>query len=122
MYTCHFRNKGFTKEVFFLFLFFFLQLIYKLMSLPYRMRSELYSFQYISLFTAFSDRAVRILLSLEVRGQRAMGTRRVLVTGCSSGIGLAVAARLAKDELRRFKGQPFILFHLKTVDDRVALY
>ncbi|XP_070704049.1 retinol dehydrogenase 8 isoform X1 [Pempheris klunzingeri] len=32
-----------------------------------------------------------------------MGTRRVLVTGCSSGIGLAVAARLAKDELRRFR-------------------
>ncbi|KAK5856134.1 hypothetical protein PBY51_007752 [Eleginops maclovinus] len=32
-----------------------------------------------------------------------MGTRRVLVTGCSSGIGLAVAARLAKDELKRFK-------------------
>ncbi|XP_071328106.1 retinol dehydrogenase 8 [Trachinotus anak] len=32
-----------------------------------------------------------------------MGTRRVLVTGCSSGIGLAVAARLAKDEFRRFK-------------------
>ncbi|XP_038565909.1 retinol dehydrogenase 8 [Micropterus salmoides] len=32
-----------------------------------------------------------------------MGTRSVLVTGCSSGIGLAVAARLAKDELRRFK-------------------
>lgn len=25
------------------------------------------------------------------------------MTGCSSGIGLAVAARLAKDELRRFK-------------------
>uniref|UniRef100_A0A665XCX7 Zmp:0000001048 n=1 Tax=Echeneis naucrates TaxID=173247 RepID=A0A665XCX7_ECHNA len=35
--------------------------------------------------------------------QRAMGARRVLVTGCSSGIGLAVAARLAKDEFRRFK-------------------
>ncbi|KAM8843762.1 LOW QUALITY PROTEIN: retinol dehydrogenase 8 [Spinachia spinachia] len=32
-----------------------------------------------------------------------MATRSVLVTGCSSGIGLAVAARLAKDELRRFK-------------------
>lgn len=32
-----------------------------------------------------------------------MGTRRVLVTGCSSGIGLAIALRLAKDELRRFK-------------------
>ncbi|KAG8006876.1 Retinol dehydrogenase 8 [Nibea albiflora] len=32
-----------------------------------------------------------------------MGTRRVLITGCSSGIGLALAAKLAKDELRRFK-------------------
>ncbi|XP_027898998.1 retinol dehydrogenase 8 [Xiphophorus couchianus] len=32
-----------------------------------------------------------------------MGTRRVLVTGCSSGIGLAVAVRLAKDEAKRFK-------------------
>lgn len=32
-----------------------------------------------------------------------MGTRRVLVTGCSSGIGLAVASRLARDELRRFE-------------------
>ncbi|XP_040045813.2 retinol dehydrogenase 8 [Gasterosteus aculeatus] len=32
-----------------------------------------------------------------------MAARRVLVTGCSSGIGLAVAARLARDELRRFK-------------------
>ncbi|XP_061567678.1 retinol dehydrogenase 8 [Cololabis saira] len=32
-----------------------------------------------------------------------MGSRKVLVTGCSSGIGLAVAVRLANDELRRFK-------------------
>ncbi|XP_014838870.1 PREDICTED: retinol dehydrogenase 8-like [Poecilia mexicana] len=32
-----------------------------------------------------------------------MGSRRVLVTGCSSGIGLAVAVRLAKDETKRFK-------------------
>ncbi|XP_012733983.2 retinol dehydrogenase 8 [Fundulus heteroclitus] len=32
-----------------------------------------------------------------------MGTRKVLVTGCSSGIGLAVAVRLAKDEAKRFK-------------------
>lgn len=38
-----------------------------------------------------------------------MGTKKVLVTGCSSGIGLAVAARLAKDESRRFKGKPFTL-------------
>jgi len=34
-----------------------------------------------------------------------MGTRKVLVTGCSSGIGLALAVRLAKDKLRRFKGK-----------------
>lgn len=43
-----------------------------------------------------------------------MGTRRVLVTGCSSGIGLAVAVRLAKDELRRFEGEtspPFYKSH-----------
>lgn len=57
-------------------------------------------------------------MSLEVRGQRAMGTRRVLVTGCSSGIGLAVAARLAKDELRRFKGQPFTLLNQKKKKSR----
>ncbi|XP_059406492.1 LOW QUALITY PROTEIN: retinol dehydrogenase 8 [Carassius carassius] len=34
-----------------------------------------------------------------------MGTRKVLVTGSSSGIGLALAVRLAKDKLRRFKGK-----------------
>ncbi|XP_066563917.1 retinol dehydrogenase 8 [Amia ocellicauda] len=32
-----------------------------------------------------------------------MACRTVLVTGCSSGIGLAVAVRLAKDDLKRFK-------------------
>uniref|UniRef100_A0A3P9K264 Uncharacterized protein n=1 Tax=Oryzias latipes TaxID=8090 RepID=A0A3P9K264_ORYLA len=32
-----------------------------------------------------------------------MGARQVLVTGCSSGIGLAVAVRLANDERRRFQ-------------------
>ncbi|MBN3324200.1 RDH8 dehydrogenase, partial [Atractosteus spatula] len=32
-----------------------------------------------------------------------MACKTVLVTGCSSGIGLAVAVRLAKDELKRFK-------------------
>ncbi|MGH0171845.1 UNVERIFIED_CONTAM: hypothetical protein FKN15_061782 [Acipenser sinensis] len=32
-----------------------------------------------------------------------MACRNVLVTGCSSGIGLAVAVRLAKDELKRFR-------------------
>ncbi|XP_039626287.1 retinol dehydrogenase 8 [Polypterus senegalus] len=32
-----------------------------------------------------------------------MSCRNVLITGCSSGIGLALAVRLAKDELKRFK-------------------
>ncbi|KAG9483144.1 retinol dehydrogenase 8-like [Eleutherodactylus coqui] len=32
-----------------------------------------------------------------------MALKNVLVTGCSSGIGLAIAARLAKDEQKRFK-------------------
>ncbi|XP_069823801.1 retinol dehydrogenase 8-like [Dendropsophus ebraccatus] len=32
-----------------------------------------------------------------------MVLKNVLVTGCSSGIGLAIAARLAKDEQKRFK-------------------
>lgn len=38
-----------------------------------------------------------------------MGARKVLVTGCSSGIGLALAVRLAKDELRRFKGKKTVV-------------
>ncbi|KAL7988333.1 hypothetical protein Chor_007252 [Crotalus horridus] len=32
-----------------------------------------------------------------------MAVRNVLVTGCSSGIGLALAVRLARDELKRFR-------------------
>ncbi|XP_074059814.1 retinol dehydrogenase 8-like [Macrotis lagotis] len=32
-----------------------------------------------------------------------MAYKNVLITGCSSGIGLALAVRLAKDELKRFK-------------------
>lgn len=39
-----------------------------------------------------------------------MGARKVLVTGCSSGIGLAVAVRLAKDDLRRFKGKKTVAY------------
>ncbi|KAF3700039.1 Retinol dehydrogenase 8 [Channa argus] len=46
-----------------------------------------------------------------------MGTRRVLVTGCSSGIGLAVAARLAKDELGRFK----VIATMRDLEKRGAL-
>ncbi|CAJ0920179.1 unnamed protein product [Ranitomeya imitator] len=32
-----------------------------------------------------------------------MALKNVLVTGCSSGIGLAIATKLAKDEQKRFK-------------------
>ncbi|KAM9326116.1 retinol dehydrogenase 8-like [Gastrophryne carolinensis] len=32
-----------------------------------------------------------------------MAMKNVLITGCSSGIGLAIAAKLAKDEMKRFK-------------------
>ncbi|XP_062388838.1 retinol dehydrogenase 8 [Sardina pilchardus] len=46
-----------------------------------------------------------------------MGTRRVLVTGCSSGIGLAVAVRLAKDELKRFK----VVATMRNLERRQAL-
>ncbi|XP_072531386.1 retinol dehydrogenase 8 [Salminus brasiliensis] len=46
-----------------------------------------------------------------------MGTRRVLVTGCSSGIGLAVAVRLARDELKRFK----VVATMRDMEKREAL-
>uniref|UniRef100_A0A8C1SV28 Zmp:0000001048 n=1 Tax=Cyprinus carpio TaxID=7962 RepID=A0A8C1SV28_CYPCA len=46
-----------------------------------------------------------------------MGTRTVLVTGCSSGIGLALAVRLAKDKLRRFK----VVATMRDLDKREAL-
>ncbi|XP_059414681.1 retinol dehydrogenase 8-like isoform X1 [Carassius carassius] len=48
---------------------------------------------------------------------KVMGTRKVLVTGCSSGIGLAVAVRLAKDELKRFK----VVATMRDLDRREAL-
>lgn len=35
-----------------------------------------------------------------------MAPRTVLITGCSSGIGLALAVRLARDKQRRFRGEP----------------
>lgn len=33
-----------------------------------------------------------------------MARRNVLITGCSSGIGMALAVKMAKDEQERFKG------------------
>jgi len=35
----------------------------------------------------------------------AMNQKVVLITGCSSGIGLALAVRIAKDEKKRFMGK-----------------
>lgn len=34
-----------------------------------------------------------------------MTQKVVLITGCSSGIGLSLAARIAKDEKKRFMGK-----------------
>lgn len=34
-----------------------------------------------------------------------MSQKVVLITGCSSGIGLAIAVLMAKDERKRFKGK-----------------
>lgn len=34
-----------------------------------------------------------------------MAPKTVLITGCSSGIGLALAVRLAQDKQRRFRGE-----------------
>lgn len=42
-------------------------------------------------------------MALPVLPKTAMAYKNVLITGCSSGIGLALAVRLAKDELKRFK-------------------
>ncbi|XP_028842431.1 retinol dehydrogenase 8 isoform X1 [Denticeps clupeoides] len=46
-----------------------------------------------------------------------MATRKVLVTGCSSGIGLAVAVQLARDKLRRFE----VVATLRNLEKRQAL-
>lgn len=41
-----------------------------------------------------------------------MARRNVLITGCSSGIGLAIAVKMAKDEQERFKGNNLSVLYL----------
>jgi len=41
-----------------------------------------------------------------------MARRNVLITGCSSGIGLALAVKMAKDEQKRFKGNKVSVVYL----------
>lgn len=41
-----------------------------------------------------------------------MARRNVLITGCSSGIGFALAVKMAKDEQKRFKGNNISVIYL----------
>ncbi|KAL7977095.1 hypothetical protein Chor_009044, partial [Crotalus horridus] len=47
-----------------------------------------------------------------------MSPKTVLITGCSSGIGLALAAKLAKDKQRRFKGS--LVIYNDYIDDKLV--
>uniref|UniRef100_UPI00398E6F09 retinol dehydrogenase 8-like isoform X1 n=2 Tax=Pristiophorus japonicus TaxID=55135 RepID=UPI00398E6F09 len=49
--------------------------------------------------------------------ETSMSARTVMVTGCSSGIGLALAVKLAKDELKRFQ----VVATMRNLDKRNRL-
>lgn len=52
-----------------------------------------------------------------------MARRNVLITGCSSGIGLALAVKMAKDEQKRFKGNNVSVIYLyKNIFFKVVLF
>lgn len=52
-----------------------------------------------------------------------MARRNVLITGCSSGIGLALAVKMAKDEQKRFKGNNLsVLYFYKNTLFKMVLF
>lgn len=68
--------------------------------------SSSHSFCLLIFFPVLLSLHLLLVLCLTVSSEKAaMNQKVVLITGCSSGIGLALAVRLAKDEKKRFMGK-----------------
>lgn len=66
--------------------------------------------QHIGTLGYLFNHSCGVLLLPSIKQQRylfldRMTQKVVLITGCSSGIGLSLAARIAKDEKKRFMGK-----------------